>query len=186
MLRMIPNFISLGRIALVPLVFGALIDARFTLGLIFFVAAGFSDGLDGLLARRFGWHSELGAILDPVADKLLLIATFAALASAGVVSLWFAVIVMTRDLIVMGGAITYHFVVGGLEGRPTLVSKLNTLMLLLYVLIVLLDAAQVLPDQWSLGIVVGGLQIALLVSLSLSTVDYVRTAITQAKTRRMA
>ena len=94
MLRWLPNIISYTRIALVPLVFGALLDARFGLALMLFVAAGFSDGLDGFLARRFRWHTELGAILDPIADKLLLIATFAALASVGVVPMLFGMIVI--------------------------------------------------------------------------------------------
>ncbi|MEL7310934.1 MAG: CDP-alcohol phosphatidyltransferase family protein [Pseudomonadota bacterium] len=181
MLRWLPNIISYTRIGLVPLVFGALLDAKFGLALILFVAAGFSDGLDGFLARRFGWHTELGAILDPIADKLLLIATFAALASVGAVPMWFALIVVARDLIIMGGAITYHFVVGGLEGKPTLVSKLNTLMLLLYVLLVLINAAGLLPDGLPVDLLLDGLKVLLLASLTISTVDYVRTALRGAR-----
>ncbi|MEL7024447.1 MAG: CDP-alcohol phosphatidyltransferase family protein [Pseudomonadota bacterium] len=181
MLRWLPNIISYTRIALVPLVFGALLDARFGLALMLFVAAGFSDGLDGFLARRFRWHTELGAILDPIADKLLLIATFAALASVGVVPMWFGMIVIARDLIIMGGAITYHFVVGDLEGKPTLVSKLNTMLLLLYVLVVLINAAGLLPAAVPGELLTDGLQAVLLVSLTVSTIDYVRTALRGAR-----
>ncbi len=180
MLRWIPNLISLARIMLVPMVFGALIDARFGLALALFFAAGFSDGVDGLLARRFDWHTELGAILDPIADKLLLLATFTALASVELVPLWFAAIVILRDLIIMGGAITYHFVVGDLEGRPTLVSKLNTVLLLLYVLLVLIAAAGLFPTWVPVGPLQLGLQIALLASLGFSTYDYVRSALQRA------
>ena len=181
MLRWLPNAISLGRIALVPMVFGALLDARYTLALLLFVAAGGSDGLDGFLARSFGWHTELGALLDPIADKLLLIATFAALASSGLVPLWFAALVIARDLVILCGAIAYHFIVGGLEGRPTLISKLNTLLLLLLVLMVLARASGVLPWAVFDGRFEAGLMAALVASMAFSTLDYVRTALAGAR-----
>ncbi|MEN7341589.1 MAG: CDP-alcohol phosphatidyltransferase family protein [Pseudomonadota bacterium] len=173
-LRWIPNAISLARISLVPMVIASIAEARFTLAVSLFFAAGFSDGIDGFLARRFNWRSELGAILDPIADKLLLIGTFCVLAYAGLVPMWFAAIVVGRDLLIMGGAITYHFLYGDLEGRPSIVSKINTVLLLLYVVAVLLLSTGIasLPGDLN-GQMPVVLMWMLVVTMTVSTLGYV-------------
>lgn len=175
MLRWIPNLISLARIALVPMVVASIAAERFQLGVGLFFVAGFSDGVDGWLARRYGWRTQLGAILDPIADKLLLIGTFVVMAVVGVVPWWLAVLVVARDLTIMGGAIAYHFLYGDLEGKPSWVSKLNTVLLLSYVVLALLDAG--LPGALPDGVanrVLNSLIVALLVTMLVSTLGYVR------------
>lgn len=184
-LRWIPNIISLARISMVPVVIASIAAERMPLAVSLFFVAGFSDGVDGWLARRFNWKSELGAILDPIADKLLLIGVFLVLVHTGMVPGWFGALVIGRDVLIMGGAITYHFLYGDLEGKPSWVSKLNTLLLLLYVVAVLLfrSGLVVLPgalSQWLPNL----LLVALLVTMSLSTTGYVREWIARAREHR--
>ncbi len=181
-LRWIPNLISLARIALVPMVVAAIASERFELGAALFFAAGFSDGVDGWLARRFDWRTELGAILDPIADKLLLIGTFLVLLAGGLTPWWLGLVVIVRDVLIMAGAITYHFLYGDLEGRPSLVSKLNTVLLLVYVVVVLLGQLP-LPDGLIRTVLLAsyGLTAALMVTMTWSTIDYVREWIGRAR-----
>ncbi|MEM7763715.1 MAG: CDP-alcohol phosphatidyltransferase family protein [Pseudomonadota bacterium] len=181
-LRWIPNAISLARISLVPMVIASIAEERYQMGVSLFFIAGFSDGIDGWLARRFNWRSELGAILDPIADKLLLIGTFGVLAWIGLVPAWFAFLVIARDLLIMGGAITYHFLYGDLEGRPSNVSKLNTVLLLLYVVSVLLlqTGLIALPGDWAVW-ATQSLMWALLATMAISTAGYVIEWVRRAK-----
>lgn len=174
MLRWIPNLISLARIALVPMVVASIASERFQLGVGLFFVAGFSDGVDGWLARRYGWRTALGAILDPIADKLLLIGTFVTMAWVGVAPWWLAAFVVLRDLTIMGGAIAYHFLYGDLEGKPSLVSKLNTVLMLSYVVFALFDAGypEALPGSLA-SLLLQGLVAALLVTMATSTLGYV-------------
>ncbi|MEM7612539.1 MAG: CDP-alcohol phosphatidyltransferase family protein [Pseudomonadota bacterium] len=185
-LRWIPNIISLLRIALVPMVVASIATERYTLGVSLFMLAGFSDGLDGWLARRFNWRTALGAILDPIADKLLLIGTFVVLASVGIVPLRVAILVVARDLIIMGGAITYHFLYGDLEGKPTILSKVNTLLLLVYVVaLLLLETGRLGISEAMSQTIVTSLTLALLFTLTVSTAHYMREWITRAREHRV-
>lgn len=187
MLRWIPNLISLARIALVPMVVASIAAERFQLGLGLFFVAGFSDGLDGWLARRFDWRTELGAILDPIADKLLLMGTFVVMAIVGVAPWWLALLVVVRDLVIMSGAITYHFLYGDLEGKPTLVSKINTVLLLLYVVAALAHAG--FPSLAPPGVLATALlaiAIALMLTMTVSTAGYVTEWRRRAQQHRQA
>lgn len=184
-LRWIPNAISLARISMVPLVVASVAESRYAFGVTLFFVAGFSDGIDGWLARRFNWRSELGAILDPIADKLLLIGTFLVLAWAGLVPLWFALLVITRDLLIMIGAITYHFLYGDLEGKPSTISKINTLLLLLYVIAVLLFRSGLINGYESITAgVTTTLLTALVMTMTLSTAGYIGEWIKRAREHR--
>ncbi|HZD51733.1 MAG TPA: CDP-alcohol phosphatidyltransferase family protein, partial [Woeseiaceae bacterium] len=118
-LRWLPNAISLMRIGLVAPVVWMMLESHFEEAIVLFFIAGFSDGLDGYLAKRFDWHTRLGGILDPVADKLLVASAFITLVSTGHVPLWLAVAVVLRDVIIVGGATAYNFLVGPIEGEPT-------------------------------------------------------------------
>lgn len=168
-LRWLPNAISLFRIALIAPILMLIVQARFELALAMFFVAGFSDGLDGWLAKRFQWHSRLGALLDPIADKLLVAGTFMVLVYTGHVPFWLAAIVILRDLIIVGGAAAYSFLVGPVEGEPTRISKLNTALELLFILSVLSRAA----FQWPADISIIVLGAAVLVTVVISGVDYV-------------
>jgi cardiolipin synthase len=147
MLRHLPNLITALRILLVlPLCW--LIDSgRYDGALVVAAIAAFSDALDGFLAKRFGWQSWIGGMLDPVADKLLLTAAFIWLALAGDMPGWLAALVVGRDLAIVAGAIAYHNLVGPFDAAPSRLSKATTAMQLAFVLSELLRLSQwlVLP-----------------------------------------
>ncbi len=136
----LPNALSVARILLVPPSVMALLTGRFGLTLVCVGCAAVSDGLDGWLAKTFGWTSRLGKILDPIADKLLLVSLYLSLAVLGLVPLWLTVTVVLRDVVIVLGAMIYRAVIGHIEGHPTAVSKLNTLVQILFVLLVIARA----------------------------------------------
>jgi cardiolipin synthase (CMP-forming) len=140
-LRHLPNLICLGRIALLWPILAALARHDYGIAAVCFFIAGVSDLLDGWLAKRFGWSSELGKWLDPVADKCLLVTVFVVAAWAGLVPRWLTAVVVARDVMIALGALTYLAWLGRLEGRPTSASKLNTLVQLAYLLGVLMYKA---------------------------------------------
>lgn len=146
-MRHLPNLICLARIALIWPIVAALAAANYDLALLLFAVAAISDGLDGFLAKRFGWTSELGKILDPVADKLLLIGVFVMATSLGLVPLWLTLTAVTRDLMIILGAIVLRIWIGPLRGRPSVISKVNTLLQLAYLLGVITHAAGYGPPQ---------------------------------------
>jgi len=145
--RHLPNLICLIRIGLVWPVAAALARGNMPLALALFVLAGFSDGLDGYLAKRFRWTSELGKVLDPLADKVLLITVFVQLAWLGAVPWWLSAAVVARDVMIALGALVYRLWFGPLRGRPTVLSKINTALQLMYITLVMLSAAFHVPPH---------------------------------------
>jgi cardiolipin synthase (CMP-forming) len=150
--RHIPNLICLIRIALIWPIVLALEHGDMPLALALFVAAGVSDALDGYLAKRFRWTSELGKVLDPLADKLLLIVVFVEGAWLQLIPWWLTAAVVARDVMIGLGALVYRLWFGPLGGRPTALSKLNTLLQLGYVALILLHAAAGTPPRWVLDL----------------------------------
>ncbi len=138
--RDIPNLISFLRILLSVPVVWLLFEREFSAALMLFAIAGISDGLDGFLAKHFGWESRLGGMLDPLADKALLMSSFLVLGALGLVPVWLVILVIFRDLVIIGGALYYHFSVEDLQADPSLISKLNTLLQILLVILVVTDA----------------------------------------------
>jgi len=135
-LRHIPNVITTIRILLVVPVAMALGAHRPVETLCLFCIAVASDGIDGFLAKRFGWQTELGGILDPIADKLLLVTAFIMLTLLGNVPVWLTAAVIARDCIIVLGAVAYRMVLGPVVARPSRVSKLNTLCQAIFILVV--------------------------------------------------
>ncbi len=127
-----------------------IVKAHFGQALLLFAAAGFSDALDGYLAKRFGWQSRLGSLLDPAADKLMLVISYLALGWQGLVPHWLVAAVILRDLVIVGGAIAYHVLIAPLEGQPSLLSKANTLAQIILVLAVVADRAVLPAPDWVL------------------------------------
>jgi cardiolipin synthase len=113
--------------------------------------AGFSDGLDGLLAKRYGWQTRLGSLLDPLADKMLLVSCFVTLGWLGDIPLWLVATVVARDVVILSGALAYHFLLEKVSGEPTIISKLNTLVQILLVILVIFDHAIGGVPQWLLN-----------------------------------
>lgn len=175
-LATVPNLICVLRIALtVPIVMW-LVEGRYAHTLVLFAIAAASDMLDGYLAKTFGWTSELGKVLDPLADKLLLVSVFITLAWIGLVPVWLATLAVARDVVIGVGAAVYKQLFGPLEGRPTVTSKLNTLVQLLFVIAVVWRAAFPGFPGW----VIVALGALVLVTTVVSGVDYVITYIRKA------
>jgi cardiolipin synthase (CMP-forming) len=155
----IPNLISMARVFLVLPTVMALLNEQFLLALLLYTIAGISDGLDGYIAKRYNYISRLGSILDPLADKLLLVATYVALAWLELLPVWLAVAVVARDLLILIGAGLYHLLIGKYEMEPTLISKLNTVaQIMLGLLTVFSAGVYALPEQlmdWLILFVLG-------------------------------
>ena len=168
-LRWLPNAISLLRVVLVAPILLLILNEQFPLALLLFFVAGFSDGIDGYLAKRFSWHTRLGALLDPLADKLLVAGTFITLTHTQHIPVWLTSVVILRDVVIVGGAAAYNFIVAPLQGEPTRISKLNTALQLLFLLSVLSRAGFDWPDAISITV----LGAAILITVVISGVDYV-------------
>ncbi len=168
-LRWLPNAISTMRILLVAPILMFVLESEYAWALGLFVVAGCSDGLDGYLARSYDWQSPLGALLDPVADKLLVAGMFVTLAWVELVPVWLTVLVVLRDVVIFGGAVAYNFLIRPVEGEPTTVSKLNTILTLLFVMAVLARAGFGWPGE----VVTTILGASILVTVVISGADYV-------------
>lgn len=138
MLRHLPNLITALRIVLVVPMCWLIAAGRYEGALLVAALAGLSDALDGFLAKRFGWQSWIGGMLDPLADKLLLNAAFVWLALAGDMPAWLAALVVGRDLVIVVGAIAYHALIGRFDAAPSRLSKLTTAVQLVLVVAELL------------------------------------------------
>ncbi|RUL69224.1 CDP-alcohol phosphatidyltransferase family protein [Dyella choica] len=136
--RHLPNAISVLRVLLVAPIGWLLWHEQWRCALQLVAVAGVSDGVDGFLARQYGWQSRLGGMLDAIADKLLLVACFVILAWRQEVPLWLATIVCGRDLVIALGALGWRVLIGPIEPRPSLLSKACTLAQIIYLLAVLL------------------------------------------------
>jgi cardiolipin synthase len=168
-LRHIPNGITALRILLVAPIALALLHGELITAIALFGAAAVSDAADGFLAKRFGWRSEVGAVLDPAADKLLLATVFVVLAVLHWVPLWLMAAAVARDLIIVSGAIAYRVWFGPIDVRPSAVSKLNTLCQALYILGVVGRQEFAAPAAWVV-VMLGALTF---VTIAVSGIDYV-------------
>lgn len=141
MLRHLPNLISLLRMALVVPLLVMIVQGRYGVALAIAVAAGVSDGVDGFLARRFRWQSRLGSILDPVADKLMLVGCMIALGWLHEAPRWLVVLVVVRDAVIALGALAWLRVFHRFDARPSWLSKATTVAQIGFILLVLADQA---------------------------------------------
>lgn len=123
----IPNFISLARLALVPLMVWLVISGDLSSAFWVFVAAGISDAVDGFIAKRFDMETELGKYLDPIADKAMLVSVYISLGSQGLIQTWLVILVVFRDVLIIGGALLFQTLTQSLFMQPLMVSKVNTL-----------------------------------------------------------
>ena len=133
----LPNLISLARLFAVPLAVWLILKARLDLAFWLFVAAGVSDALDGFLARRLDARSQLGAYLDPLADKALLVSVFIALGYVGAIDNWLVILVVSRDIMIIGGFVLLVLMSDPLEAKPSLFSKFNTVAQIVFAAVVL-------------------------------------------------
>ncbi len=140
MISQIPNLLTLARIAATPVMILLLKDRAYESALLLFLLAGLTDGLDGYIAKRFDFQSRLGAILDPIADKLLIVSAYVMLALLGDIPFWLLVIVGFRDLMIVGGYLILETLEGDVQMQPSIVSKINTFLQITLVVVVLMDS----------------------------------------------
>jgi cardiolipin synthase len=167
-LRQLPNIISSIRILLVVPIALALSGHQTVETLWLFCVAAASDGIDGFLAKRFGWQTDLGGLLDPVADKLMLATVFVMLALLGSMPVWLAAAVIARDCIIVLGAVAYRILLGPVVARPSRVSKLNTLCQVIFIVLVVGGPQFSWPAAWETFL--GAL---MFVTVVVSGLDYV-------------
>jgi cardiolipin synthase len=168
-LRHLPNVISAIRILLVAPIAAALANHQLVTTIALFGVAALSDAADGFLAKRFGWQSELGAVLDPAADKLLLATVFITLAYMKLVPWWLMAAAVARDVIIVGGALLYKSLIGPLNIRPSIVSKFNTLCQAVFIMAVVGREEFSVPPAW----VVTALGAMVFATVAVSGIDYV-------------
>lgn len=166
--RDIPNVISIFRLLLVLPIAYLLYEKQLGLALVLFVIAGISDGVDGYLAKRNGWTSALGAFLDPLADKTLLITSYLVLGWVGLFPIWLVVAVIARDAIIVIGSLAYFVLIGRVDMAPSMISKINTGAQIVLVVILLLTSV-----FGGLEAVIEPMAYIVFVTTLLSGIDYV-------------
>lgn len=146
-LRHVPNAITVVRALLIPVIGALLLGGRYVEAFWMLLASALSDLVDGHVARRYNAHSRFGAIADPVADKLTMLTVTFILAWQGLVPVWLAAAIVLRDVVIVGGALAYHRVVGHVEMAPTWLSKFNTVVEFTVLAAVIADAAALIDDR---------------------------------------
>ncbi|MEM8749743.1 MAG: CDP-alcohol phosphatidyltransferase family protein [Pseudomonadota bacterium] len=159
----IPNILTMGRVILVPVIVWALLAGKPMTAFALFCAAGLSDAVDGILARLLNQHSELGAWLDPIADKAMLVSVFVVLGILGFLPLWLTILVVFRDLLIVVGVMLTFALGYQIEMKPLAVSKANTaaqIALAGFVLGILAFELEMPMTQQALEILTGILTVA--------------------------
>ena len=176
MIHHLPNIITLVRFALIFPTAWFIWNGNYAEALILMLIAGLSDGLDGAPARGHRWTSKVGELADPLADKLLGGVVFVLLAIQGHIPFWVAVIVIGRDLVIVCGAMTFRQLFGALEIDPTLISKINTGLQVIVLVLTLIDLSDMeyLADLAGLLVEPAGMWLVAGFSL-VSGFDYVIT-----------
>jgi cardiolipin synthase len=133
----IPNLITLARILLVPVIVWAITSGQMLIAFLLFLIAGVSDAVDGFIAKRFNMTSELGAYLDPLADKAMIVSIYVALGIFDAIPRWLVILVVSRDIMIVGAVLLSWLVDRPVKVRPHPVSKLNTVAQIVFAGLVL-------------------------------------------------
>jgi len=165
----LPNLISILRMVLVVPVVILMLEGDFEWALALFIIAGLSDAIDGFLAKRFNWISSLGEILDPLADKLLMVSCYLVLGWLGHLPILLALVVIIRDIIIVLGAIAYHYNIQTINITPTFISKINTTAQILLICIVLFSLVVFELPQRGLNVIF----ILVFLTTMVSGIDYI-------------
>lgn len=146
----IPNLITIGRLVMVPLVIVTIGQGAWTAAFVLFAVAGLSDAADGIIARRFHLKSELGAYLDPLADKALLVSIYVTLSVVGVLPGWLSIVVVSRDVMIVAAILISRLMDNPIAIQPLFVSKFNTAaQIALAALVLLMMAMDDHPGRWT-------------------------------------
>ncbi|MFM9975152.1 MAG: CDP-alcohol phosphatidyltransferase family protein [Beijerinckiaceae bacterium] len=141
----VANVLTILRFCLVPIVIVSIVNQEWTIAFVLFVTAGVTDALDGFIARHYDMRTELGAYLDPLADKALLVSIYVTLAISAVIPSWIAVLVVSRDVMIVGAVIVSWIMDNPVEINPLRLSKANTLVQISFAALVLFSLAFALP-----------------------------------------
>lgn len=170
----IPNLITLARILLVPVVVWAIATGEMKVAFLLFLVAGLSDLVDGFLAKRFNMKTELGAFLDPLADKAMIVSIYVTLALVGPIPLWLVILVVSRDIMIVAAVILSWLVNKPVALKPLAVSKLNTVAQILLALVVLASLGFALNGQWAVLGLTALVTVLTLASVVLYVMQWVR------------
>ncbi len=170
----IPNLITLARIIVVPVVVWAIASGQLRLAFLLFMAAAISDGVDGFLAKRFGMKTALGAYLDPLADKVLIVSIYVTLGITGVIPLWIVILVVSRDFMIVGAIILSWVVDRPVQIRPHFVSKLNTGVQIVFACLVLASHGYSFHVEPVLTLVMALVAVLTLLSVGLYLAEWIR------------
>lgn len=168
-MRHVPNLITALRFVLIPVLALLLSEQRYATAFAVFLLSAASDLADGMIARHWNARTRFGAVADPLADKLTMLTVTLVLAAQSLLPLWLAVAIVARDLVIVAGAVTFHFVVGRVDIAPTWLSKFNTVLEFGVLAAVLADAARVVE----LSAVLPALFVLVLATLIGSGLQYV-------------
>lgn len=169
----IPNLITLARILLVPVVVWAIASNQMLFAFLLFAAAGVSDAVDGFLAKRFGMASELGAYLDPLADKVLIVSIYVSLGIVDALPRWLVILVVSRDLLIVGGVLFSWLLNKPVSVKPHMVSKINTAVQLLLVGLTLAALGFGLDAGWALTLTMAAVAVLTLASVAVYLREWV-------------
>jgi cardiolipin synthase len=170
----IPNLITLARILLVPVVVWAIASNQMLFAFLLFAAAGISDAVDGFLAKRFGMSSELGAYLDPLADKVLIVSIYVSLGIVEALPRWLVILVVSRDLLIVGGVLFSWLIGKPVSVKPHFVSKLNTAAQLLLVGLALMTLGFGFNADWGMYTLMAVVTALTLASVAVYLRDWVQ------------
>lgn len=143
----VPNAISLFRLCSVPILVWLLLKQHFDWAFWLFLVSATSDAIDGIIAKQFNLQTTLGSFLDPLADKALLVSAYVTAGISGLLPMWIVLIVVFRDLVIIGGAIVFETVTKSLAMEPLLISKINTLAQITLIISVLAHLVFAMPSH---------------------------------------
>jgi cardiolipin synthase (CMP-forming) len=170
----IPNLITLARILLVPVLVWAISSDQLRIAFGLFLAAGLSDAVDGFLAKRFGMATALGAYLDPLADKAMLVSIYVALAILGAIPLWLVILVVSRDIMIVSAVILSWLVDKPVKLKPHPVSKLNTVAQIALALLVLASLGFEFSADVAITVLMALVAVLTLLSVAFYLAEWVR------------
>jgi cardiolipin synthase (CMP-forming) len=170
----IPNLVTLARILLVPVVVWTIASGRMDVAFLLFAVAAVSDGIDGFLAKRFGMMTELGAYLDPLADKVLIVSIYVTLGITAVIPLWIVILVVSRDIMIVGAIILSWLVGRPVKIKPHIVSKINTGAQIVFACLVLASHGFKFNAEPVLTLVMALVAVLTLLSVGLYLQEWVR------------
>jgi len=170
----IPNLITLGRILLVPVIVWAMVSGEMLIAFVLFLVAGVSDAVDGFLAKRFNMTSELGSYLDPLADKALIMSIYVTLGIAGTIPRWLVILVVSRDIMIIGAVMLSWLIGSPVKVKPLLVSKLNTVAQIVLACVVLGSLGLRIPSDMFIHVMIMVVAALTLLSVAAYVREWVR------------